>query len=119
METAVLIGGDGRARLEAKDGSAARRGTAFDDLNIVAREGGIDVAADDRRLPGDVAAACRALEQDLIVVPLRMHQRRARRQASAMVMTAGRGSISTAIAAAAAWACANVSAAIAATGSPS
>ena len=54
--------------------------TAFDNLNIVAREGGIDIAAHDRRFPGDVAATYRAVEQNLIVVPLRVHQRRTRRQ---------------------------------------
>ena len=80
--------------------------TAFDDLNIVAREGGIDVAAHDRRLPGDVAAACRALEQNLVVVPVGMDQGAFGAKASAIDMTAGSGSSSTTIAAAAACACA-------------
>ena len=39
--------------------------------NIVAREGGVDIAAHDGRFPGDVAAACPAFEQNLVVVPLR------------------------------------------------
>ena len=80
METAVLIGSNDRAWLERKMVLPADAKTAFDNLNIIAREGGIDIAAHDRRFPGDVAAACRALEQNLVVVPLGVNQRRIRRQ---------------------------------------
>ena len=80
MEAPVLIGRDSGARLEGQMILPPDAELALDDRHVVSCEGGVGVAADDRSLPGDVAAAARALEQDLVSPPVGMHQRRARTQ---------------------------------------
>jgi hypothetical protein len=54
--------------------------TAFDDLDVIARECGIDIAAHHGRFPSDVVAACAAFEHHLVVFPIWMNQRRVWRQ---------------------------------------
>lgn len=76
METAVLIVGDDCARLEGDVVLASDAERAFDDLDVRPSEGAIDIAADHGRLPGDVARACAAFEQDLMLVPIGVNERR-------------------------------------------
>ena len=54
---------------------AANAEGAVDDHGVRSGKGGIDVAADHGRLPGDVALACSACEQNLVLAPVRMNER--------------------------------------------
>ena len=62
MEAPVLVARDNRAWLEGDMVLAANAEGAVDDHGVQSGKGGIDVAADHGRLPGDVALACSACE---------------------------------------------------------